>query len=452
MIGGILTTDSQGTDMSQQANPQRFVSRLTRSTLALVLAGGRGTRLYELTAWRAKPAVFFGGKFRIVDFALSNVINSDIRRVSVLTQYKAHSLVRHINEGWGGFKRVLNEFIEVLPASQRIADDWYKGTADAIYQNLDIIHTHNPEYVLILSGDHIYKMDYGNMLACHAEKNADLTISCIEVPVAEAANNFGVIEVDDDGRVISFEEKPDNPRPLPGRPDTCLASMGNYIFNTGALCEQLILDNENLQSAHDFAHDIIPPFLSGHNVYAYSFRDEVTGKAAYWRDVGTLDAYWEANMELLHITPELNLYDEEWPIITEQRQCPSAKFVHNCDGNRAMTFDSIVSGGCIITGAQLDHALLFSNVRVQQCSNIQWSVILPDVTIGENAHIHKAIIDRGCHIADGTVIGVDHEEDRRRGFRITENGVVLVTPDMLGQPIHSLRHQPSYDSNAPVSS
>lgn len=423
----------------QQASPQRFVSRLTRNTLAVVLAGGRGSRLHELTAWRAKPAVFFGGKFRIVDFALSNAVNSGIRRISVLTQYKAHSLVRHINEGWGGFRRVLNEFIEVLPASQRVVEDWYRGTADAIFQNLDIIHTHNTDYVLILSGDHIYKMDYGNMLAYHAEKEADLTISCIEVPVTDAARNFGVIEVDADGRVIGFEEKPDNPKPIPGRPDTCLASMGNYVFNTDALCEQLIIDHDNDQSLHDFAHDIIPPFLDGHTVYAFAFRDEETDEPAYWRDVGTLDAYYEANMELLEITPELNLYDSDWPIITDQQQLPSAKFVYHCNGTRGMAVDSIVSGGCIISGAELDHVLLFSNVRVEPCSTIKRSVVMPDVKIGKNVHIRDAIIDRGVHIPDGTVIGMDRSEDESRGFRISDKGRVLVTPDMLGQPLHSLR-------------
>ncbi len=422
-----------------ETNPQRFVSLLTRKTLALVLAGGRGSRLYELTAWRAKPAVFFGGKFRIIDFALSNAINSGIRRVGVLTQYKAHSLVRHISEGWGGFKRVLHEFVEVLPASQRIDTDWYRGTADAIYQNLDIINTHNPEFVLILSGDHVYKMDYGTMLAFHSEQQADLTILCVELPVSEAAATFGVIEVDENGRVIGFEEKPAQPRPLPGQSDVCLASMGNYVFNTDCLRDQLIIDAINSESGHDFGHDLIPGLISSHTVFAFPFRDTETGKRAYWRDVGTLDAYWEANMELLDITPELDLYGNEWPILTDQQQLPSAKFVHNTDERRGMAVDSIVSGGCIISGAKLDRALLFSNVKVHSYAYIEQTVVLPDVNVGRNTRIHRAILDRGCNIPENMVIGENHDEDRQRGFRVTDKGIVLVTPDMLNQSIHSIR-------------
>lgn len=422
-----------------ETNPQRFVSLLTRKTLALVLAGGRGSRLYELTAWRAKPAVFFGGKFRIIDFALSNAINSGIRRVGVLTQYKAHSLVRHISEGWGGFKRVLHEFVEVLPASQRIDADWYRGTADAIYQNLDIINTHNPEFVLILSGDHVYKMDYGTMLAFHSEQQSDLTILCVELPVSEAAATFGVIEVDENGRVIGFEEKPAQPRPLPGQPDMCLVSMGNYVFNTDFLRDQLIIDAVNSESSHDFGHDIIPRLISSHTVFAFPFRDAETGKRAYWRDVGTLDSYWEANMELLDITPELDLYDNEWPILTDQQQLPSAKFVHNTDERRGMAVDSIVSGGCIISGAKLNRALLFSNVKVHSYAYIEQTVVLPDVNVGRNTRIHRAILDRGCNIPENMVIGKNHDEDRQRGFRVTDKGIVLVTPDMLNQSTHSIR-------------
>jgi glucose-1-phosphate adenylyltransferase len=422
-----------------ETNPQRFVSLLTRKTLALVLAGGRGSRLYELTAWRAKPAVFFGGKFRIIDFALSNAINSGIRRIGVLTQYKAHSLVRHISEGWGGFKRVLHEFVEVLPASQRIDTDWYRGTADAIYQNLDIINTHNPEFVLILSGDHVYKMDYGTMLAFHSEQQSDLTILCVELPVSEAAATFGVIEVNENGRVIGFEEKPAHPRPLPGQPDMCLASMGNYVFNTDFLRDQLIIDAVNSESSHDFGHDIIPRIISSHTVFAFPFRDAETNKRAYWRDVGTLDAYWEANMELLDITPELDLYDNEWPILTDQQQLPSAKFVHNTNERRGMAVDSIVSGGCIISGATLNRALLFSNVKVHSYAYIEQTVVLPDVNVGRNTRIHRAILDRGCNIPENMVIGENHDDDRRRGFRVTDKGIVLVTPDMLNQSTHSIR-------------
>ena len=422
-----------------ESNPRRFVSLLTRKTLALVMAGGRGSRLHELTTWRAKPAVFFGGKFRIIDFALSNAVNSGIRRIGVLTQYKAHSLVRHLAEGWGGFKRELGEFVEVLPASQRIDNEWYRGTADAVYQNLDIIHTHNPEYVLILSGDHVYTMDYGDMLAFHAEKEADLTISCIEVPVDEAANTFGVIEIDENNRVIGFMEKPAEPKPIPGQPDMCLAAMGNYVFNAEFLCEQLIADADNEESRHDFGNDIIPCLIDSSQVFAFLFRDSITEKPTYWRDVGTLDAYWEANMELLSVTPELDLYDSDWPIMTEQQQLPSAKFVHNNDDRRGMAVDSIVSGGCIISGAKLERSLLFSNVRVHSYAYVEQTVVMPDVSIGRNARIYRAIIDRGCNIPEGMIIGENNDDDRQRGFRISDKGIVLVTPDMLQQSTHSIR-------------
>ncbi|MCB1750946.1 MAG: glucose-1-phosphate adenylyltransferase [Gammaproteobacteria bacterium] len=418
---------------------QRFVSLLTRKTIALVLAGGRGSRLYELTSWRAKPAVHFGGKFRIIDFPLSNTINSGIRRIGVLTQYKAHSLVAHLSLGWSGFKSELGEFVEVLPASQRVANDWYQGTADAIYQNLDIIRNHRPDYVLVLSGDHIYKMDYGTMLAYHTDCNADMTISCLEVPAEEAAGAFGVIEVDENGRVIGFEEKPEQPKCIPGQPGICLASMGNYIFSTQFLYDQLILDADNKDSEHDFGRNIIPDAIADHQVFAFPFRDLLTGERAYWRDVGTLDAYWEANMELLSVTPELNLYDADWPILTYQGQLPPAKFVFNDDGRRGMAVDSMVSGGCVVSGAKLDRSLLFSNVKVKSYTEVNESVVLPNVTIGRHVRLSKSIIDRGCEIPEGMVIGEDHELDRQRGFRVTGKGVVLVTPDMLKQSTHFTR-------------
>lgn len=417
----------------------RFVSLLTRKTIALVLAGGRGSRLYELTSWRAKPAVPFGGKFRIIDFPLSNTINSGIRRIGVLTQYKAHSLVTHLSLGWSGFKSELGEFVEVFPASQRVANDWYQGTADAIYQNLDIIRNHQPEFVLILSGDHIYKMDYGSMLAYHTDCDADMTISCLEVPVEEATGAFGVIEVDEKGRVIGFEEKPAHPKSIPGEPGLCLASMGNYIFDTQFLYEQLILDADDEKSEHDFGRNIIPRIISEHKVYAFPFRNDETGKRAYWRDVGTLDAFWEANMELLSVTPELNLYDADWPILTYQGQLPPAKFVFNDDGRRGMAVDSMVSGGCVVSGARLDRTLLFSNVKVKSYTEVNNSVVLPGVIIGRHVHINRAIIDRGCIIEEGMVIGEDLEQDRQRGFRVTSKGVVLVTPDMLQQSTHFMR-------------
>jgi len=417
----------------------RFVSRLTRQTLALVLAGGRGSRLYELTDWRAKPGVPFGGKFRIIDFPLSNCINSGIRRIGVLTQYKAHSLIRHLIRGWTRFDSELDEFVEILPASQRAGGEWYQGTADAVYQNLDIMRTHEPKYVLILSGDHIYKMDYGNMMAMHVESKADMTISCLEVPIEEAAGAYGVLTVNKSGRIIEFNGKPAEPTPIPGQPGFCLASMGNYFFNTEFLYEQLIKDADDPRSSHDFGKDIIPSIIGKYQVYAHPFRDPETNQRAYWRDVGTLDAFWEANMELVNVSPELNLYDNIWPILTYQTQMPPAKFVFDRDDRRGIAIDSMVSGGCVISGSLVKKSLLFSNVRVHSYSEITDSVILPEVEIGRKVRIRKAIIDRGCTIAEDTVIGEDHDQDRERGFRVTEKGVVLVTPDMLHQTTHEQR-------------
>ena len=417
----------------------RFVSRLTRETLALILAGGRGSRLYELTDWRAKPAVPFGGKFRIIDFPLSNCINSGIRRVGVLTQYKAHSLIRHLVRGWSRFDSELDEFVEILPASQRAGGEWYQGTADAVYQNIDIMRTHKPKYVLILSGDHIYKMDYGNMMVRHVENEADMTVSCLEVPIEEAAGAYGVLTADESGRIVEFNEKPAVPTPIPGQPGHCLASMGNYLFNTEFLYEQIIKDADDPKSAHDFGNNIIPSIIEKYQVYAHPFRDKDTGERAYWRDVGTLDAFWEANMELVNVSPELNLYDQDWPILTHQAQLPPAKFVFDLDDRRGMAVDSMVSGGCIISGAQLKRSLLFSNVKIHSYAEVVDSVILPDVEIGQHARINKAIIDRGCTLEESMVIGEDHEADKKRGFRVTEQGVVLVTPDMLNQPTHAQR-------------
>ncbi len=412
----------------------RYISRLTKDTFALVLAGGRGSRLYELTNWRAKPALYFGGKFRIVDFPLSNCINSGIRRVGVLTQYKAHSLVRHLVRGWSHFKKELGEFVEILPASQRFSEDWYQGTADAVYQNLDIIRSEMPKYVLILSGDHIYRMDYGNMLAEHVQKGADMTVSCLEVPIEEAAGAFGVMSVDENNRIVGFEEKPANPTPIPGQENLTLASMGNYIFNTEFLFDQLLRDAATPDSSRDFGNDIIPAIIRNNNVFAYPFRDPETNERAYWRDVGTLDSFWEANMELVSPSPELNLYDPQWPIWTYQEQLPPAKFVFDQDDRRGMAVDSTVSGGCIISGAVLRKSLLFSNVRVHSYSEIEQSVLLPQVVVGRNCKIRKAIIDRGCEIPEGSVIGFDPEQDKANGFRVTNKGVVLVTRGMLGQP------------------
>ena len=412
-------------------NNLRFVSRLTRDTLALVLAGGRGSRLYELTDVRAKPAVYFGGKFRIIDFPLSNCVNSGIRRIGVLTQYKAHSLIRHLVHGWSSFQTTLGEFVDILPASQRTTGAWYAGTADAIFQNLDIIRAMKPKYVLVLSGDHIYKMDYGTLLAYHAKKNAQMTVACVDASLEEA-KDFGVMSVDEDLRVVGFDEKPDHPSPQPGIPDKALASMGIYVFNTEFLYEQLEHDAAAPDSAHDFGRNIIPAIIDSYRIYAYPFRDPETGEQPYWRDVGTVDAFWEANMELVSITPELNLYDENWPIQTYQRQLPSAKFVFQDAGREGKALDSIVSGGCLISGAEIRHSLLFSQVRVHSYSRVEESVVLPEVDIGQHCRIKRAVIDRGCRLPAGTIIGEDHETDAK-SFRVTDSGIVLVTPKMLGQ-------------------
>ena len=421
----------------------RFVSRLTRETLALILAGGQGSRLHELTTWRAKPApgLHFGGKFRIIDFPLSNCINSGIRRIGVLTQYKAHSLIRHLLSGWSWFQSGAGdrEFVEILPASQRVGGEWYRGTADAVYQNLDIIRTHDPRFVLILAGDHIYKMDYGPFLAYHVDTRADMSICCIEMPLDEAAGEFGVMTVDEEGRIIAFDEKPESPNPIPGKPDLCLASMGNYLFNTEFLYEQVIRDADTPGTQHDFGRNVIPSIIKDYRVYAYPLRDPETGEQAYWRDVGTLNAFWEANMELVSVTPQLNLYDRVWPIWTHQVQLPPAKFVFDDDVRRGVALQSMVSGGCVISGATVQRSVLFSSCEVESYSNVTESVVLPEVKIGENCSINRAIIDRGAIVESGTEIGVDHDADRERGFRVTQSGLTLVTPDMLGQQLHFTR-------------
>ena len=413
-------------------NP-RFVSLLTRDTLALVLAGGRGSRLYELTDRRAKPAVYFAGKFRIIDFPLSNCVNSGIRRIGVLTQYKAHSLIQHLVRGWSGFRTELGEFVEVLPASQRTSGEWYAGTADAIYQNWDIIEALRPRHVLVLAGDHVYKMDYGEMLAHHVAKGAEMTVACLTVPL-EDAKGFGVMAVNDEHRVTGFEEKPASPRPMPGSTHQALASMGIYLFNTDYLFAQLQRDAADPGSSRDFGKDIIPSIIGSHAVYAYPFLDPKTGQQPYWRDVGTLDSFWESNMELVSVDPELNLYDDQWPILTYHRQLPSAKFVFRDPGREGKALDSIVSGGCIISGATLVNSLLFSNVRVHSFSTVTDTVVLPEVVINRHCRISRAIIDRGCVLPEGTVIGEDREADAQR-FRVTPKGITLVTPEMLGQPV-----------------
>ncbi len=427
--------------LAQQVDSPRFVSLLTKSTFAIVLAGGRGSRLAQLTDWRAKPAVPFGGKFRIVDFPLSNCINSGVRRIGVCTQYKAHSLIQHVQRGWSFLAGQFKEFIELLPAQQRVEESWYKGTADAVFQNLDILRDFAPEYILVLAGDHVYKMDYGKMLAQHVAVNADMTVACLDVPLEEA-KAFGVIGVNEDMRVTSFVEKPPNPPHMPGQPNRALASMGIYVFNAQFLYEQLIRDSDEPKSSHDFGKDIIPYLVSRYRVYAHRFADSCVGtragQAPYWRDVGTVDSYWDANMELTRVTPDLNMYDKEWPIWTHQEQLPPAKFVFDDADRRGMAVDSLVSGGCIISGAKVTRSLLFSDVHVHDYASIEDSVVLPSVQVGRRARLRRAVIDKRCQIPEGLEVGFDVEKDRHR-FHVTARGITLVTPEMLGQQIHQVR-------------
>lgn len=421
----------------------RFVSRITKNTYALVLAGGRGSRLHQLTDWRAKPAVPFGGKFRIIDFVLSNCVNSGVRNIGVATQYKSHSLIQHIQRGWSFLSGQFGESVSLLPAQQRVSEQhWYLGTADAVYQNLDILRDVDPDFVLILGGDHIYKMDYGKLLAFHVENKADMTVACLEVPVADASA-FGVMEVDEKFRVVKFDEKPAHPAHIPGNPDKSLASMGIYVFNTRFLFEQLIRDADDPQSSHDFGKDLIPYMVPKYRVFAHSFERSCVGTgdgktAPYWRDVGTVDSYWEANMELTKVIPDLNMYDQEWPIWTYQEQLPPAKFVFDDDDRRGMAIDSLVSGGCIISGSTVRRSLLFSDVCVNSFCNIEDSVLLPKVSVGKNVTLKRVIADKSCKIPDDLVVGVNPEEDRKR-FHVSPNGVTLITPEMLGQKVHCLR-------------
>jgi glucose-1-phosphate adenylyltransferase len=428
-------------NVTQQHTPPgetdlRFVSVITKNTYGLILAGGRGSRLKELTDWRAKPAVPFGGKFRIIDFPLSNCVNSGIRRIGVATQYKSHSLIRHIQRGWSFLDGRMKEFIDLMPAQQRVEEHWYMGTADAVFQNLDILKANDPDYVLILAGDHVYKMDYGRMLAYHVSRQADMTVACIEVPL-EDATAFGVMGVDSDWRVRSFLEKPAKPPSIPGQPDKALASMGIYVFNAKFLYEQVSRDTDDPHSSHDFGKDIIPHLVPRYRVFAQRFQDSCVGmndNRPYWRDVGTVDAYWEANIDLVHVTPDLNLYEEDWPIWTFQEQLPPAKFVFDDDGRRGMAVDSMVSGGCIISGSSVKASLVFSNVRVHSFSSIEDSVILPDVVINRHVKLRRCVVDRRCVLPEGFTAGFDPEQDRKR-FRVSERGITLITPGMLGQKV-----------------
>jgi glucose-1-phosphate adenylyltransferase len=413
-----------------RASSGRYVSRLTGGTLAIIMAGGRGERLKDLTAHRCKPATPFGGKFRIIDFVLSNCVNSGIRQISILTQYKAQSLIQHVQRGWSYLRGEFGEFVETIPAQQQIGPTWYRGTADAVHQNIELILSHRPKHVLVLAGDHIYKMDYGPMIAYHVEKGADITVGVVEVPASDSIH-FGVLTATEWNRVTKFSEKPKVPDTLPGRPDAILASMGIYVFNTRLLEKMLGEDAADEVSAHDFGKDILPKAIGGNlQVFAYPFQDVKTRAQSYWRDVGTIDAYYDASLELVHVKPELNIYDQDWPIWTYQVQQPPAKFILDEDGRRGVAINSMVSGGCIISGAVVRESLLFSDVRVDEGSSIQSSVILPHVEIGRGCVIRGAILDEGCEIPDGMAIGVNLGADKSR-FHVTDKGVVLVTADML---------------------
>jgi glucose-1-phosphate adenylyltransferase len=411
-----------------------YSTPLARSTMAYVLAGGRGTRLMELTETRAKPAVYFGGKSRIIDFALSNALNSGIRRIAVATQYKAHSLIRHLQRGWNFLQPTRNESFDILPASQRISEgQWYAGTADAVYQNIDVIDSYAPEYLVILAGDHIYKQDYERMLVQHVNDGADVTVACIEVPVAEASG-FGVMHVDASDRIVSFVEKPAHPPEMPDRPGWVLASMGVYAFNRELLNDQLQRDADDPGSSRDFGRDIIPWLVTNGKAVAHRFsRSCVRSRAegeVYWRDVGTIDAYWQANIDLTDIVPELDLYDRDWPIWTYAEITPPAKFVHNADGRRGIGISSLVSGGCIVSGASLLHSLLFTGVQIHSFGRIENAVILPYADIGRHARLFNVVIDRGVKIPEGLVIGEDPVQDAAR-FRRTPRGICLVTQAMI---------------------
>ena len=408
--------------------------RLAQQTMAFVLAGGRGSRLQELTEKRVKPAVYFGGKTRIIDFALSNSVNSGIKRIGVATQYKAHSLIRHLQRGWSFFRAERNESLDILPASQRMDDtNWYKGTADAVTQNIDIIEAYKVKYVLILAGDHIYKQDYSLMIQQHVESGADVTVGCIEVPRAEASG-FGVMHVDENDRVLEFIEKPADPPAMPGHPDLALASMGIYVFEAQFLFDLLRKDSEDPDSTHDFGHDLIPDLVANGKVVAHPFSRSCVRSASepkpYWRDVGTVDAFWQANLDLTDFIPSLDIYDNEWPIWTYSELTPPAKFIHNEEGRRGNAVSSMVSGGCIISGAQLERCLLFTGVKAHSYATLTGVVAMPYAVIGRHARLTNVVIDRDVVIPEGLVVGEDPELDAKR-FRRTENGVCLITSTMI---------------------
>ena len=403
-------------------------SRAAQATYAIVLAGGRGSRLGQLTDHRAKPAVPFGGKFRIIDFALSNCVNSGIRRIGVATQYKAQSLIQHVKSGWSFLDCRFGEFVDVLPAQQRLEDRWYQGTADAVCRNLDLLRRSGPDLVLVLAGDHIYKMDYGRLIESHLDKSADMTVACLETPIAEA-RAFGVMGIDEDWRILRFTEKPARPESIPGHPEKALVSMGIYVLSAPFLYEQLARDAADAESSHDFGKDLIPYAVPRFRVFAHPFAESCIG-SPYWRDVGTLDAYWEANMELTRPAPDLDIYDGRWPIWTHQQQLAPAKFTRMENGARVT--DSLVSSGCLVTEGTVRRSVLFSSVSIAQHSVVEDSVLLPDVEIGRHVHLRQVIVDKRCQILDGLRVGFDLELDRRR-FQVSETGVALITPIMLGQ-------------------
>ena len=405
-----------------------------RHAMAYVLAGGRGSRLMELTDRRAKPAVYFGGKTRIIDFALSNALNSGIRRIAVATQYKAHSLIRHLQRGWSFFRTERNESFDILPASQRVSEEmWYMGTADAVYQNIDIIQSYGPQYIVVLAGDHVYKMDYEIMLCEHVDTGADVTVGCIEVPRMEAVA-FGVMHIDAQDRIIDFFEKPADPPAMPGKPDRALASMGIYVFESELLFELLREDAADPNSSHDFGKDIIPRLVKRGKAYAHQFSRSCLRSneeaPCYWRDAGTLDAYFQANIDLTTASPDLDIYDHSWPIWTHSEMVAPAKFVHDMDGRRGEAVSSLVSGDCIVSGGKLSNSLLFTGVRVKSYTVVDRAVILPQVEIGRHARLRNVIVDRGVTIPEGLVVGEDPEEDSRR-FRRTDEGVCLITKPMI---------------------
>ncbi len=411
-----------------------YSTPLARSSMAYVLAGGRGSRLFELTSARAKPAVYFGGKARIVDFALSNAINSGIRRIAVATQYKAHSLIRHLQRGWNFLQPMRNESFDILPASQRVVENmWYAGTADAVYQNLDIIDSYAPEYIVVLAGDHVYKMDYERMLIQHVNESADVTIACIEVPI-NGASGLGIMHVDAEDRIRTFLEKPAHPPEIPDRPGFALASMGIYVFRRDFLNDQLRRDAADAHSSHDFGKDLIP-YIVEHGVavahpFAQSCVRSHSETESYWRDVGTLDAYFDANIDLTDTVPDLDVYDRNWPIWTYGKIPPPAKFVHNVDGRRGMAISSLVSGGCIVSGSTLRNSLLCDNVHVHSYGEVDHAIVLPGVDIGRGVRLGKVIVDTGVRIPEGLIVGEDAESDAAR-FRRTENGVCLITQPMV---------------------